>query len=247
MILIPGDAAWPSGLDDLGEQAPYVLWTRGAQSISATTSLSDRAALTGARAASQYGTHVAADLARDLAERERVVVTGGAHGIEAAALRGALSAGGHTIAVQPSGLDRPYPHGNRELLEGVKDRGLLISELPPRAQPTRQRMVARGRLLAALSGATVVVEAAARSGAIATAQSARSLGRQVGAVPGPVTSITSAGPHRLLAEGAAKVITGGEEITRLLDTGKTPGPDRELAPPAATRTGPSPSGSGLSL
>ena len=203
-VLIPGDRDWPSGLDDLGDRRPYVLWTRGATSFLARP-LGDFVKITGSRAATSYGEHVAGELASDLANAERVVVAGGAYGIEGAAHRAALASGGDTIAITANGVDRPYSMGRRELLGRVADLGLMVSEVPPGSMPTRHRFLARARLMTALSAATVVVEAGARSGSMAVARRAHELGRVVGAVPGPVTSATSAGPRQLLRDGSSLV------------------------------------------
>ena len=213
--LIAGDAHWPRALDDLGERASYVLFVRGAASLLARP-MSDLVTVTGSRAASAYGEHVAAELVGDLANRERVLVAGGAYGVEAAVHRAALAAGGDTIAVLAGGVDRPYPSGHRDLLERVGDVGALVSELPPGSVPTRHRFLARARLLGAMSGATVVVEAGARSGALRVASEAHQLGRQVGAVPGPVTSVTSHGPHELLRTGHARLITSAADVEELV-------------------------------
>ncbi len=215
-ILIPGDSDWPTTLNDLGERAPTALWVRGATSF-LTAPLSDRVTITGARAATSYGEHVTGELASDLANAERIIVAGGAYGIDAAAHRAALASGGHTLAVVVGGLDRLYPSGNRELLERVGDLGLLASEMPPGATPTKWRFLARNRILGALSGVTVVVEAGYRSGSLNVAARAAQLGRPVGAVPGPVTSVSSAGTHRLLREGVASLVTDATEVTALLD------------------------------
>ena len=216
--LIPADREWPAGLDDLGVRAPYVLWTRGAASF-LTATLRDRVTITGARSATPYGMEVAGDLAANLAEDERIIVAGGAVGIEGATHRGALARGGHTVAVLACGVDRAYPSAHRELLEQIGDVGLLVSELPPGVAPTRERFLARGRLLAALSGVTVIPEAAVRSGAMPVAAQAHALRRGVGAVPGPVTSVTSAGPHDLIKRGVASMVTTTSDITVLLDSG----------------------------
>ena len=173
---------------------------------------SDLVTITGARAATSYGEHVAAKLASDLANTERVVVAGGAYGIEGAAHRAALASGGDTIAVMANGVDRMYPMGHRELLERVADLGLMVSEVPPGAVPTRHRFLARARLMAALSATTVVVEAGVRSGSMTVARRAHELGRTVGAVPGPVTSATSAGPHNLLQDGLARLVTESADL-----------------------------------
>ncbi len=209
--LIPGDKEWPSALDDLGDRRPYVLWTRGTTSFLARP-LNDLVTITGARASTSYGEHVAGQLASDLASAERVIVAGGAYGIEGAAHRAALASGGDTIAVMANGVDRPYPMGHRELLERVADLGLLVSEVPPAAVPTRHRFIARARLMAALSATTVVVEAGVRSGSMTVARRAHELGRAVGAVPGPVTSATSNGPHELLELKIARIVTHSEQI-----------------------------------
>ena len=209
--LIPGDKEWPSALDDLGDRRPYVLWTRGMTSFLARP-LNDLVTITGARASTSYGEQVAGQLASDLASAERIIVAGGAYGIEGAAHRAALASGGDTIAVMANGVDRPYPMGHRELLERVADLGLMVSEVPPGSVPTRHRFLARARLMAALSAATVVVEAGVRSGSMTVARRAHELGRTVGAVPGPVTSATSNGPHELLELGIARIVTHSEQI-----------------------------------
>lgn len=216
-VMVPGDRHWPAAVNDLGDRAPFALWTRGADSFVALP-LSDLVTITGARAASSYGEHVATEFATEFARDERVVVAGGAYGIEGAAHRAALGAGGDTIAVLAGGVDRPYPAGHRELLDRIADVGLLVSETAPGTAPTRHRFLARSRLLAALSSTTVVVEAGARSGALRTAQRAHELGRHVGAVPGPVTSAASVGPHELIGDGRARIVTDAGQITNMLHT-----------------------------
>lgn len=140
--LIPGDEHWLQALDDLGERAPYVLFVLGATSFLARP-MNDLVTVTGSRAAFAYGEHVAAELAGDLTNRERVVVAGGAYGVKAAMDRAVLAAGGDTIAVLAGGVDRPYPSGNRDLLDRVSDVGAQVSELPPGSMPTRHRFLAR--------------------------------------------------------------------------------------------------------
>lgn len=223
--LIPGDKEWPAALDDLGDRRPYVLWTRGTTSFLARP-LSDLVTITGARASTSYGDHVAGQLASDLASAERIIVAGGAYGIEGAAHRAALASGGDTIAVVANGVYRMYPMGHRELLERVADLGLMVSEVPPGAVPTRHRFIARARLMAALSAATVIVEAGARSGSLAVARCAHELGRVVGAVPGLVTSATSVGPHYLLQDGLARLVSGAGDIESLVAHKKVPEEDR---------------------
>jgi DNA processing protein len=178
---------------------PLALWVRGAARLD---ELLDRSvAIVGSRASTAYGEHVAGEFGYGLAERGWTVVSGGAYGIDAAAHRGALAAGGPTVAVLACGVDRAYPAGNAPLLARIADGGgLLVSEFPPGFAPHGHRFLVRNRLIAAFGRGTVVVEAAARSGAAATAHRARRLGRQVMVVPGPVTSAMSVGCHELLRE-----------------------------------------------
>ena len=228
-VLVPSDRDWPTGLNDLGDHAPTALWTRGATSF-LEAPLRDRVTVTGVRAATGYGEHVACELASDLANAERIIVTGGSYGIDAAAHRAALTVGGQTIAVLAAGLDRLYPMGNNDLLERTGDVGLLVSEMPPGSVPTRSRFLARNRVLGAISGVTVIVEAGHRSGALNVAARAAQLGRLIGAVPGPVTSAASAGTHRLLRENVASLVTDSRDVVSLLGSpsvGERPTPTRE--------------------
>jgi len=214
-LLVPGDRQWPAPVDDLGDAAPLALWVIGSDELARVVSAS--VAVIGARAASGYGEHVTALIAGGLADAGRAVLSGGAFGIDAAAHRAALAADGCTVAVLAGGLDRPYPVGNARLLSAIAGVGALVSEVPPGTAPTRSRFLLRNRLIAALSGATVVVEAAWRSGALNTAGHAAGLLRPVGAVPGPVTAATSAGCHRLLREGKAVCVTDVEEVLELVE------------------------------
>ncbi|WP_435242623.1 DNA-processing protein DprA [Streptomyces cucumeris] len=212
-FLCPGDREWPGQLDDLGDARPVGLWVRGPASLRIWALRS--VALVGARACSDYGAHVAATLAAGLSERGWVVASGAAHGVDGAAHRGALAAGGATIAVLASGVDVPYPRGHTELIERIAEQGLVVAELPPGAHPTRSRFVLRNRVLAALTRGTVVVEAQYRSGSLVTARRARDLGRFTMGVPGPVTSGLSAGVHELL-RGEAVVVTDADEVAELI-------------------------------
>lgn len=175
---------------------PLALWVKGVGELSSVGVRS--VGIVGSRAATAYGEHVTAELGYGLAGRDIVVVSGGAYGIDAAAHRSALAAGGQTIVVSAGGLDRPYPGGNAALFARAAESGLVVSESPPGAAPQRHRFLTRNRLIAALSTGTVVVEAARRSGAANTASHCFTLGRPVMAVPGPITSPTSAGCHDLL-------------------------------------------------
>ncbi len=211
-LVVPADDEWPAALADLDEQAPSCLWVRGSGDLRA---LARSVALVGARAASPYGRHVAQDLAAGVAGHDLAVVSGGAFGIDAAAHSGALAAGGVTVCVLACGVDRAYPRSHERLLDQVAGSGLLVSESAPGADPTRWRFLERNRLIAALAGATVVVEAAWRSGALSTARHAVRLGRPLGAVPGPVTAASSAGCHRLLRETGAVCVTDAQEVVEL--------------------------------
>lgn len=212
-LLIPGDDDWPAVLDELGERRPFCLWVRGTLPLSAC--LVRSVAVVGARVSSGYGERVAADLAASLADRGVTVVSGAAYGIDASAHRGALSVGGPTIAVLACGVDRVYPRGNERLIERIAGEGCVMSEIPLGCSPTRTRFVLRNRLIASATRATVVVEAARRSGTSVTAREAIDLGRHVGAVPGPVTSPQSAGCHDLLRDGAV-CITDALDVIELL-------------------------------
>lgn len=193
-------SAYRSGAErhrDGGESIPpLALWVKGAGELASAGVRG--VAIVGSRASTSYGQHVTAELAYSLASRGFDIVSGGAFGIDATAHRAALAADGPTILVSAGGLDRPYPPGNAELYERAADSGLVVSESPPGAAPQRHRFLTRNRLIAALSTGTVVVEAAARSGALNTAYHCRALGRMLMAVPGPVTSPMSAGCHVLL-------------------------------------------------
>jgi DNA processing protein len=175
---------------------PLALWVRGPGELA---SLGVRSVgIVGSRAATPYGEHVTAELGYGLARRDVAIVSGGAYGIDAAAHRAALAAGGQTVVVSAGGLDRPYPPGNATLYDRAADTGLVVSESPPGCAPQRHRFLTRNRLIAALSTGVVVVEAAGRSGAMNTAGHCRTLGRPLMAVPGPVTSPMSVGAHELL-------------------------------------------------
>lgn len=213
-IVTRADAEWPDQLDDLGAHAPHCLWVRG--DPRALTRLQPSVAIVGARAATSYGDHVALELSADLAGSGIPVVSGGAYGIDGAAHRAALKVGGLTIALLAGGVDRSYPAGHARLIEDVAATGAVVSEVPCGATPTKWRFLQRNRLIAALSDATIVVEAGWRSGSLNTAGHAAALARPLGAVPGPVTSAASAGTHRLLREYDAACITSATDVRELL-------------------------------
>lgn len=225
-FVCPGDREWPTQLDDLGDARPTGLWVRGGPDLRLWALRS--VAVVGARACTPYGAHMATTLGAGLAERGWVVVSGAAFGVDGAAHRGALAAGGATVAVLACGVDVAYPPGHAELIARVAGQGLVIGELPPSEHPTRSRFVLRNRVIAALTRGTVVVEAEYRSGSLATARVARRLGRFTMGVPGPATSGLSAGVHELL-RGEAVLVTDAAEVAELV------GDMGDLAP---TRSGP---------
>lgn len=218
-VLTREDPLWPPSLADLGLGEPHCLWIRGEAALPARAHRG--VAIVGARASTSYGNQVAAELTAGLAARGVPVVSGGAYGIDAVAHRAVLAAEGETVAVMAGGLDRLYPAGNAELLAQVCRRGAVIAELGPGSAPTRSRFLTRNRLIAALAGACVVVEAGWRSGTLSTAGHAARLLRPVGAVPGAVTSAASAGCHRLLREQSAVCVTDVAEVMELLGTDGT--------------------------
>ena len=225
-LLVPEDPCWPEVLNDLGPGAPMCLWVRGGvDDATLVANLGRSVAVVGARACTAYGEHVTAELAAGLAGQGWCVVSGGAYGVDAVAHRAALAAAGPTVAFLAGGVDRLYPAGNTVLLRAVADGGALIAEVPPGSVPAKVRFLQRNRLIAAVGRATVVVEAAWRSGALSTARHAAGLLRPVGAVPGPVTSASSAGCHRLLREGAAVCVTDVAEVLELVGTAPAPEPD----------------------
>ncbi len=209
-LLVPGDPEWPPQLRDLESTEPLLLWVSGRPDLAALTRRS--VAVVGARACTEYGAHVAAELGAGLADRGWTVISGGAFGVDAAAHRGAMAVDGTTVAVLACGVDVAYPAAHEVLLGHVAAAGAVVSELPPGARPTRKRFLDRNRMIAALSRGTVVVEAAIRSGARNTASHADGLSRPVMAVPGPVTSGASAGCHELIRNAAAVLVTDATDV-----------------------------------
>ncbi len=215
------DERYPPGLRDAAD-APWALLGRGEMGLLAGLEPAAAVTIVGSRRATSYGREVARELGRELATAGLVVVSGLAFGIDACAHRGALDAGGRTIAVLGCGPDTAYPAAHRSLWRRVAETGAVVSELPPGSTPWRWSFPARNRVMAALAGMTVVVEAAARSGSLITADLAAELGRDLGAVPGPVTSRASAGPNELLAGGACVVRDGQDVLDAMLGAGARP-------------------------
>lgn len=231
VLVARDDRGWPTQLDDLGPGRPYGLWTHG--SVPLRPVLARSVAIVGSRTATPYGARVAADLGADLAERGWAVVSGAALGIDAAAHRGSLAGGGPTVAVLAGGLDVPYPIAHARLLDQIAQEGSVISEYGFGTVPARHRFLTRNRVIAALTRGTVVVEAAVRSGARTTARYAEELGRVLMAVPGPVTSVVSAGANELLRTRQAVAVTRADEVIE--DLGCI---GSDLAPPRPHETRP---------
>jgi DNA processing protein len=208
---------YPDSLRDAAD-APWALIGRGDPRLLDGLEPFGTVTIVGARRATSYGREIARELGRALAGAGMVVVSGLAFGVDACAHRGALD-GGRTIAVLGCGADVAYPATHRSLWRRICEEGLVVSELPPGAAPWRWSFPARNRIMAALAGMTVVVEAAARSGSLITADLAADLGRDLGAVPGPVTSRASAGPNNLLAGGACVVRDAQDVLDAMLGPG----------------------------
>jgi DNA processing protein len=189
----------------------------------------DRVAIVGARRCSNLGRDVAEDLARALVVSGLGVVSGAARGIDAAAHRGALEAAGRTVAVLGSGIDVPYPAGNRALLARIAEHGTVVSEYPPGVPAEPQRFPARNRIVVALARALVVVEGAGRSGSRISVNHALDLGRDVFAVPGPVNSPLAETPLEMIRDGATPIRGADDLLHDLgLDPAAPPPPPPDL-------------------
>jgi DNA processing protein len=205
-----GDARYPENLREI-TTPPERLYVRGRFAEDDALAV----AIVGSRAATSYGLAVAERLAADLAARGVTVVSGLARGIDSAAHRGALRAGGRTIAVLGSGVDVIYPPENRRLAGEIESHGAVVSQFEPGTRPLSGHFPARNRVIAGLALAVVVVEAAEKSGSLITAGFAEEMGREVMAVPGLLTSAQSVGAHRLIQDGAA-LIQGWEDVVSQL-------------------------------
>ena len=217
------DDEYPAQLRDVPE-APEPLYVRGTLVREDALAV----AVVGSRRATAYGIGVAEDLGAELAARGVTVVSGLARGIDSAAHRGALRAGGRTLAVLGSGADVIYPPENRHLAAQIEGSGALVSQFAPGTPPLAHHFPLRNRVIAGLALGVVVVEAAERSGALITARLAGELGREVMAVPGRVISPVSRGVHALIRDGAA-LVEGWEDVIaelppRWRDCVKTPMP-----------------------
>ncbi len=213
-LLCRCSADYPADFLEL-EAPPAVVHVAGGFERLVQFSRQDPVAIVGARRPNAYGAGVARSLGRGLATAGITVVSGLASGIDAAAHEGALESSGLAVAVLPGSADRPYPTTNAGLHRRIVARGVAISEMPPGVSVRKWMFVARNRLIAGLSQLTLVVQATERSGSLLTVRAAQEIGREVGAVPGPVTSQLSAGPNGLLRAGA-RVITGPQDVVDAL-------------------------------
>jgi DNA processing protein len=210
--LRPSDRLFPARLRAIFDPPP-ALFVRGSGE---PTLLGRRAvAVVGARSCSAYGAQVARMLGRELAAAGLVVLSGLARGVDGEAHRGALEAGGPTVAVLGCGIDRDYPASNAQLSRRIEETGLVVSEYEPGVEPAPWRFPARNRIIAGLSEAVVVVEARERSGALITADFALDEGREVFAVPGEISSALSAGTNALLKLGATPLTSTSDVLVAL--------------------------------
>ncbi len=215
----PGGGDYPVCLAELDDGSPPLLHGAGSRELVVGLEHESTVTIVGSRRASAYGLGVAEQLARELATAGVCVVSGMALGIDAAAHRGALSAGGATIAVLANGPEIAYPPRHRSLHEQICTEGALISEQPPGTVPRKELFRARNRIMAALGKVVVIVEAALPSGSLITADVASKLGRTVGAVPGRIGTQVAAGTNDLIATGAYLIRDARDVLDLLYDVG----------------------------
>ncbi|MGI8922090.1 MAG: DNA-processing protein DprA [Solirubrobacteraceae bacterium] len=227
------DSRYPASLTD-APSPPTVLWVVGGIARLRALLAGSAVAVVGARAASAYGLEVARVLGAELASAGVTTISGMAFGIDAAVHAGSLERADTTIAVLAGGPDRPYPKAKQRLHTEIARRGCVVSELPPGTRSWRWAFPARNRIIASLAAMSVVVEAAEGSGALITARHAREIGRDVGGVPGRVTSPLAAGPNALVADGAALVRDAQDVLDAVFGAGmRHAGESPPLAPELA--------------
>lgn len=210
-----GEVGWPRQLSKLGADEPWVLWSLGAADFRLIASQS--LAIVGMRACTNYGQQVAFNWSAEIADSGVTVVSGGAIGVDIAAHKGALSVLSPTLCVLAGGVQARYPASNEHVFHQVMDTGVIISESPPREAPRRQRFLTRNRIIAALTKATLIVEASRRSGTASTASWAESIGRPIFGVPGSVYSAASEGIHHMMAEGRAILVHSPRDLLELVN------------------------------
>lgn len=213
LFLTPEMEQWPEQLNELAAP-PLGLVVKGDLEILKERGL----AIVGTRNPTPYGIRNAGDFAAGFVDREWTIISGGAYGIDSAAHKGALIAEGTTVAVLAAGIDVAYPAGNARLFAEISENGALVSEVIPGVHAIPARFLTRNRIIAALSQATLVVEAAFRSGSLRTARDAAELMRPVMAIPGPISAPTSEGCHRLIGERAAELVTSVGDAIELIST-----------------------------
>jgi DNA processing protein len=213
-LLLPDDLDWPTQLDDLAAP-PIALILKGNRG--SLPKLAKSLSIVGTRNPSQYGIRIAGDFAAGSVDHDWAIISGGAYGIDSASHKSALISEGITVAVLAGGLHHNYPAGNQRLFEEIQSEGLLISEVMPFIHAEPFRFLIRNRIIAALSKGTVVIEAAFRSGSLRTARDAADLFRLVMAVPGPITSPTSDGCHRLISERSAELVSSIADVMELVN------------------------------
>jgi DNA processing protein len=207
------DGDWPKAIDDLAAP-PIALTIKGDRG--GLSRMNNSVAIVGTRNPTSYGARVAGDFGAGLADRDWSVISGGAIGIDSCAHKGALIAEGFTVAVLGGGISKSYPSTNQRMFAEIIETGLLISEVMPQVPALPHRFLIRNRLIAALSKATVVVEAAFRSGSLRTARDAAEIFRPVMAVPGPINAPTSEGCHRLISERCAELVASISDVMELV-------------------------------
>ncbi len=221
-ILLESDPLYPRALQAIPD-APPCLFLRG----DISTADERAVAIVGTRSVTEYGRGLAHRFGLELARAGVTVVSGLARGIDTAAHRGALDGGGRTIAVTGCGLDIVYPSDNKDLMLEIESQGAVLSEWAPTTNPEAWHFPARNRIIAGLSLGVIVVEAAAKSGAIITANCANELGREVFAVPGNIHKTQSRGPHQLIRDGAT-LMESVEDVLQALEARSWPLPEREI-------------------
>ena len=213
LFLTPEHEHWPVGVNQL-VNPPIGLVVKGDSKCLITDSL----AIVGSRKPTNYGANVASEFARGFSDLGWTIISGGAYGIDSYAHRATLQANGATIAVLATGIEVAYPKSNQKLFNEMSAHGALISELMPYESAMPSRFLVRNRLIASIAKATLVVEAAYKSGSLRTAHDAAELLRPVMAIPGPINSATSQGCHRLISERAAELITSVADAVEFIGT-----------------------------
>ena len=213
VLITPKSPNWPTMLNDL-YVPPMSLIVKG--NVDVLGKLERSISIVGTRKPSSYGMGISTEFAAGMSAKGWTVVSGGAVGIDACAHRGALSVSGSTVAVLGSGVSSQYPSTHLKLFREMQESGLLISEVLPLTKASSPRFLIRNRIIAALSKGTLVVEAAVRSGSLRTARDAAEILRLVMAIPGEITSSTSDGCHRLIADQTAELVTSVDDLMELV-------------------------------